>query len=256
MVKRTAMKMSQGFSLMEMVIALVILGIISLAIGSYLQLGAEGYVSTVSRDRVQSQARFALEKMTREIRHAAPNSLVTSSQFSVAPTGRCVSFYPIHLAGFTLGNTRTTNVELVPTIGSESEWQAVESSDQLALAVGLGNAAEYALQPYKIRSVDAGAAGSGTVLVNVSAPLENRSPANRAYVYGQPVSFCLEANVLRRKSGNSSVVIAEQVSGFDVAVNGKGLENNSMVHINLAFQDGRTGEHFRYEHTVQVINVL
>lgn len=246
--KTAVMKKSQGFSLMEMVIALVILGIISLAIGSYLQLGAEGYVSTVSRDRVQSQARFALEKMTREIRHAAPNSL--------ALTGRCVSFYPIHFAGFTLGNTRTVNIELVPTIGTAEQWLAIASSDKLALAAGLGNSAEYAAQPFKINRVDAGPDGNGTVLVNVSAPLENRSPANRAYAYGQPVSFCLEANVLRRKSGNSSAVIAEQVSGFDVAVNGKGLENNSMVHINLTFQDGRTDERFSYEHTVQVINVL
>ncbi|MCQ1057134.1 PilW family protein [Photobacterium sp. DNB23_23_1] len=246
--KPFSMRKSQGFTLMEMVIALVILGIISLAIGSYLQFGAEGYVSTVSRDRVQSQARFALEKMTREIRHAAPNSL--------ASTGSCISFYPIYYAGFTLGNTRTMSVELVPIIGTAEQWQTISSSDKLALAAGLGNSAEYAEQPFKINRVDAGPDGNGTVLVNVTAPLENRSPANRAYAYGLPVSFCLEANVLRRKFGNSSVVIAEQVSGFDVAVNGKGLENNSMVHINLAFQDGRTGERFSYEHTVQVINVL
>ncbi|MBY5949074.1 PilW family protein [Photobacterium rosenbergii] len=248
MVRFNSIKASSGFTLMEMVISLVILGIIALAIGSYLQLGAEGYVSTVSRDRVQSQARFALEKMTREIRHAAPNSLAT--------TGSCLSFYPIHLAGFTLGDTRTTNVELVPTIGDEGDWLAITSNDKLALAVGLGNSAEYAAQPFKINRVAAGPDGNNTVLVNVSAPLENRSPANRAYAYGQPVSFCLEANVLRRKSGNSSVVIAEKVSSFDVAVNGKGLENNSMVHLGLIFQDSRTGENFSYEHTVQVINVL
>ena len=244
----TSIKASKGFSLMEMVIALVILGIISLAIGSYLQLGAEGYVSTISRDRVQSQARFALEKMTREIRHSAPNSL--------ASTGSCISFYPIHFAGFTLGDTRTTSIELVPTIGTAEQWKAITSNDKLALAAGLGNSAEYAAQPFKISRVDAGPNDSGTVLVNISSLLDNRSPANRAYAYGQPVSYCLEANVLRRKSSGSSVVIAEQVSGFDVAVNGKGLENNSMVHINLTFQDSRTGESFNYEHTVQVINVL
>lgn len=244
----TSSKASRGFTLMEMVISLVILGIIALAIGSYLQLGAEGYVSTVSREGVQSQARFALEKMTREIRHAAPNSL--------AETGNCVSFYPIHFAGFTLSSTRTTNVELVPTIGSEAEWIAIINDDNLALAAGFGSAADYAAQPYKIGRVDAGPDDSGTVRVSVSAPLDNRSPANRAYAYGQPVSYCLEANVLRRKSSGSSVAIAEQVSGFDVAVNGKGLENNSMVHMNLTFQDSRTGESFSYEHTVQVFNVL
>ncbi|PSW09606.1 type IV prepilin, MshO [Photobacterium rosenbergii] len=248
MARFNSKKASIGFTLMEMVISLVILGIIALAIGSYLQLGAEGYVSTVSRDRVQSQARFTLEKMTREIRHAAPNSLAT--------TGSCISFYPIHLAGFTLGDARTTNVELVPTIGDELDWQAITSNNKLALAVGLGNSAEYAAKPFKINRVTAGPDGNNTVLVNVSAPLENRSPANRAYAYGQPVSFCLEANVLRRNSGNSSAVIAEQVLSFDVAVNGKGLENNSMVHLGLIFQDSRTGENFSYEHTVQVINVL
>ena len=206
MVRLNLIKANKGFTLMEMVISLVILGIIALAIGSYLQLGAEGYVSTVSRDRAQSQARFALEKMTREIRHAAPNSL--------ASTGKCISFYPIHYAGFTLGNNRTMTVELVPTIGTLGQWQGITSNDKLTLAAGLGNAAEYAAQSHKISRVDAGPDGSGTVLVSVSMPLENLSPANRAYAYGQPVSFCLEGNVLRRKIGNSNMAIAEQSIGL------------------------------------------
>ena len=148
--------------------------------------------------------------MTREIRHAAPNSLASS--------GSCISFYPIHLAGFTLGDTQTLTVELVPTIGVASEWQAITSDDNLAIAAGLGSAADYAAQPYKIGRVDAGPGGSGTVRVSVSAPLDNRSPANRAYAYGLPVSYCLEAGVLRRKMAGSSVAIAEQVAGFDVVV--------------------------------------
>lgn len=47
------MRAMKGFTLIELLIALVILAIISLGIGSFLRFGADGYVSTVERERLQ-----------------------------------------------------------------------------------------------------------------------------------------------------------------------------------------------------------
>lgn len=234
----------QGFTLMEMVISLVILGIIALAIGGYLQLGTEGYISTVSRDRFQTEARFVLEKMTREIRHAAPNSIQVN--------GTCLSFYPIHNAGFYLGDPSTATIELVPTLGSEADWLAITASDALSLAVGLPSASAYATNPNHIRQVVAGEAGSGTVSVVLSRHLAFTSPGQRAYVYGEPVAYCQVGNLLMR----NNVVVGNNLASLAFDAIGAGLQNNGMVHIGLVMNEPKSGETFSYDHTVQVMNVL
>ncbi len=64
----------RGFTLMEMIVTIVVGSFIMLGIAGYVQLGMKGYADTIDRQRIQTQAQFVLEKMTREIRHAVPNS--------------------------------------------------------------------------------------------------------------------------------------------------------------------------------------
>ncbi|GAB3523010.1 PilW family protein [Photobacterium alginatilyticum] len=241
------MRWQRGFTLVEMVMALVILGFISLAIGSYLQLGTQGYVDTVNRDRAQSIARFALEKITREVRHAAPNSISTSN------FGTCLSFYPVRYSGFYQGNPDSAAMSLVPAIGSATEWKAINAQAGLALAIGLPSAMEYEAKrdQNKINSVADGTE-QGELTVNLAASPVYSSPAKRAYVYGDKVEYCLAGNLLTRQ-GNR---IAEDVKSVEFVVEGAGLQNNGMVHISLVIEKANTGEAFSYNHTVQVINVL
>ena len=84
----------RGFTLMEMITTIVIGSVIMLGIAGYVQFGMKGYVDTIERQRMQTQALFVLEKMSREIRHAVPNS------FHV-PKGaeNCLEFVPIEYAG-------------------------------------------------------------------------------------------------------------------------------------------------------------
>ncbi|RWX53849.1 PilW family protein [Photobacterium chitinilyticum] len=244
----------KGFTLIEMVMALVILGIISLAIGSYLQLGAQGYVDTVNRDRAQAVARFALEKITREIRHAAPNSVSTSNE------GACLSFYPVRYSGFYQGSPETNMISVIPAVGSVNDWKAIDTKADLVLAVGLPSPAEYDAKRNPIRSVTEGAE-QGELTVNAGAALLYSSPAQRAYIYGDKVEYCLAGSLLTRQ-GNR---IAEDVKTVEFVAEGAGLQNNGMVHISLTIEkgytggdavEGSTGEAFNYNHTVQVINVL
>lgn len=65
---------NRGFTLIEMVITIVVGSFIMLGIAGYLQLGAKGYADTIDRQKLQTQAQFVIEKMSREIRHAVPNS--------------------------------------------------------------------------------------------------------------------------------------------------------------------------------------
>lgn len=68
------MPSSRGFTLIEMIMTIIVGSILVLGIAGFLELGAKGYTDTVARQRIQTQAQFVLEKMSRELRHAVPNS--------------------------------------------------------------------------------------------------------------------------------------------------------------------------------------
>ena len=82
-----------GFTLMEMVVTILIVSIMFLGIAGFVKIGAQGYADTTRRQALHNQARFVIEKMSREIRHDVPNSLVPSSG------GSRVSYYPIRYSG-------------------------------------------------------------------------------------------------------------------------------------------------------------
>ncbi|PSW10217.1 prepilin-type cleavage/methylation domain-containing protein [Photobacterium sanctipauli] len=243
----------QGFTLMEMVIALVILGIISLAVGSYLQLGAQGYLGVVNRDRTQLIARFALEKMTREIRHAAPNSV------SVDSSGRCLSFYPVKLAGFYLHQPVGAAIDFSSTLGSDSDWKAITTN--YWLAVGFSSSEQYDTKTNAITVVVDGP-DAGVLTAQLSADLASSSPASRLYAYSEKVQYCFDSTLgsLHRLTNNASVsnnnLIAQQVSEVYFNTEGLGMNSNGMVHIRLTLQREQSTETATYEHSVQVINVL
>ncbi|TOH24463.1 PilW family protein, partial [Vibrio parahaemolyticus] len=104
----------RGFTLMEMIVTIVVGSFIMLGIAGYVQLGMKGYADTIDRQRIQTQAQFVLEKMTREIRHAVPNSFHVPKDAS-----QCLEFVPIEYSGFytfknndlefLLGNDSTLN---------------------------------------------------------------------------------------------------------------------------------------------------
>ncbi len=87
----------RGFTLIEMILTIIVGGIIVLGIAGFVEIGMKGYSETIERQRLQTQAKFVLEKMSREIRHSVPN-IVSNSAVSSADS--CVSFYPIDYSAF------------------------------------------------------------------------------------------------------------------------------------------------------------
>ncbi|MCW8330428.1 prepilin-type N-terminal cleavage/methylation domain-containing protein [Photobacterium sp. SDRW27] len=251
----------RGFTLLELIIALVILAIISLGIGSYLRLGASGYVSTVDRERLQSEARFVIERLSREVRHAAPNS--------VRINDGCLSFYPVYLSAFYFDQPSSTasEIEIVPRQDEQALWAAKDEDGkaQIAnsgIAVGFASAEQYGavLKPTAVSATISGGVGT----LSYTNPINSQSPAKRLYLYGEQVSFCFDGNRLltRQENDGDAVIISNKLDSFKVEVSGAGLNSNGVVHMALKFADPRTsqngqkGETSNYNHSVQVINVL
>jgi len=63
-----------GFTLIEMIIVIVILGIIGLIIGRIINSATRGYQSRAAMKELQSSGRLALDYLELELRYAVPNS--------------------------------------------------------------------------------------------------------------------------------------------------------------------------------------
>ncbi|MEI8594640.1 PilW family protein [Photobacterium sp. Hal280] len=252
------MRSLRGFTLIEMIMALVILAFISLGIGAYLQLGARGYVDTIDRERLQSEARFVIERLTREIRHAAPNSVSFSSG--------CLSFYPVRFTATYLNEpdpdhagAPVLEVLVPPDSQHIALWNSGVNGNRVA--VGFVSASDYQADASASMVVDAltkaPTTADPTASLQLSQWLGDRSPGQRLYLFADQVAFCQVGNTLvRRVNDGTASVLTDTLSHFNVAVSGAGLNSNGLIHLEMTFTDPVSQESSDYSQSVQVINVL
>ncbi len=74
--------MSRGFTLIEMVITIILLGIVGLFLGNIAGQAMGIYVDTTAREALIQQGRFLTERMSRELREAVPNSVLVDEDRS------------------------------------------------------------------------------------------------------------------------------------------------------------------------------
>ncbi|WP_332877924.1 prepilin-type N-terminal cleavage/methylation domain-containing protein [Massilia sp. S19_KUP03_FR1] len=115
----------RGFTLVEAVIVIAIIGIIGAIVAVFIRLPVQNYADSVARAEVSDEADLALRRMARELRMALPNSLrVTSDgsaiEFLLTKTGgrylaledQLASTFPI----LDFGDSTRTNVTLLGTL--------------------------------------------------------------------------------------------------------------------------------------------
>ncbi|EGR0070829.1 prepilin-type N-terminal cleavage/methylation domain-containing protein [Vibrio vulnificus] len=226
---------SRGFTLVEMVLTLIVGSILVLGIAGFVELGTKGYADSVDRQRIQTQAQFVLEKLSREFRHAVPNSFSDS--------GNCLSFYPIVYSGFyavegndirfLIGNTNVTpplanGLSLV--INPSRQQDLVSDSFDVS---GLTNGAGY------------------FAVLNQAASLESNSINRRHYIFhaNGRVEYCFTAGRISR----NGVQVADSVSAASFNYLEPTLQRGGLVHIKLTFTQNDESSH--YQQDVQVLNV-
>lgn len=246
------MQRDQGFSLIEMIIAVTIVAILALAAYGFVETGVKGYVESRNRDEMQSQARFASERMARELRHAVPNSV------AVTDSGRCLMYTPIAYAGIYdqfVNGTSTLNVAIAT---EDKNWQQIVGDGAHRLVFMPMEPADLTgATAAGVRSFAITAAQDNQITLDKApdAPWPPGSPIKRFYTYDQPVSFCFENGQLVRTvagSGQSSPIAHHLLTSSHFALGDALLSRGSMVDVFYYF--AQSGEQSEYNQKIQVLN--
>ena len=99
----------KGFTLIELVLVILVLGIVSTSVTSFIRYGAEIYQDVSGRDKQISDSRFVIERITREIRNAVPNSVRVFKRLVA-----CVEFIPI------LASSSYVDIPVLPDDASDT----------------------------------------------------------------------------------------------------------------------------------------
>ncbi|ARN73585.1 PilW family protein [Oceanicoccus sagamiensis] len=190
-------KQQQGFSLVELVTVIVLLGIVGTASVQFIRQSVEVYVETARRDSLQQQSRFAMERVSRELKNALPGSVRILSDAD--GDNQCVEFMPIVAATTYLNsivNTTFTSLDIID-IG-----YSLVSGDQLAVFTFDNNAVYSGSATIANMAAPSNGPEANTQTLNFgSLTVANESPTRRAYIVNGPVSFCASDGELRRHQG-------------------------------------------------------
>lgn len=75
MMRRPLRHAARGFTLIEAVIVIVIIGVIGAIVGVFIRMPIQGYADSVARAEVTDEADLALRRIARDLRLALPNSI-------------------------------------------------------------------------------------------------------------------------------------------------------------------------------------
>ena len=175
---------------------IVLLGVAGVGVSSLITSSVQAYIDVARRDDLTQQGRYAVERMTRELRNALPGSVRIHSSSAV----QCLEFVPIVAASSYLD---------LPVSAAASSFEAVS----FAFSPQAGTSYYAAVSTASASDVYAAAAGSALRAISSISPVTGdkrtvnlanpgqfpqASPQRRLYIVASPVSFCAQSNLLTR----------------------------------------------------------
>jgi MSHA biogenesis protein MshO len=259
-------KNQAGFTLVEMIFVVVILGIIA-SIGSGFVVSAmDSYRAAQVRNQLVQRGRLTLEQMSRELRMAVPNSV------RISASGLCMEFMPI----ITAANYQGTLPDADNNRAAVNQISTGNFAFTPALAkhvlVAPFSPADIYTNANPSARVGLGSLGSPpfVLLPLASSRVFLRNSLNRRlFVAADPVRFCVSGgNLLRYSSygfstsalgdgspGGTGNLMAHSVaaSGTAFQLSPGSQDRNMVVRMRLIFSNGSTS--LQLHHQALVRNV-
>lgn len=255
---------ARGFTLVELVISLVIMAILAVAVSNYLGLGARMYADVAEREQILGQSRFVAERLVRELRNAAPNSVRVND---VAGLSSCIEFIPVAASGV------YRRLPVAPQSSNELQlelfnWNTSLLAQQLIVYPTTpahyyaASDRRFSLQGASVTNVAAitnPEQGASVELALATAySFATDSPERRFYILQTSVSYCARDGEIRRlvgydfSAGNppagAGVLMAQQVKSALFQVQPAVLTRNAVVNMFMQFgSDSSSDMFFNYE---------
>lgn len=264
-----------GFSLLELIIVIVLIGIIAISFSRLTVNSMRSYIDGKDRNQLSQSAKWVTEKLSREIREALPQSVRTGNSGGQ----HCVEFMGISNASTYLNIAASGSVTTFNAVA----YNLLTSTATILAIMPINTSAIYAASGVlaNIQSIAADPGDPNQVIITLTAATSfaRRSPNNRFYLLNTPVAFCLNDNngKLTRYSnyprtalqqfpptGTSIVasLLADNLSanGFVFRYQANTLSRAGLLQINLRAQNRSRGliggdESFEVFHEVHIRNV-
>lgn len=183
----------RGFTLLEAVVVIVIVGILSAIVAVFIRMPVAGYVDTDARAKLAESGDTALRQIAREVQSALPNSLRMGTGSDTA----CIEFLP------TVGGGRYRVEQSSAGTGDVLDFTLADSSFDVLAGSGLPSAVDYAAAkaPYHVvvynlgipgadaynagdknRAAISGSSAASPITLAAANKFPLQSPANRFHV--------------------------------------------------------------------------
>lgn len=242
-------KSVSGFTLIELISVIVILGILAVGISSFLRFGTQIYAETTARDQIISSARFAVERLNRDLRQALPN---TVKVYDNASGFSCLQFTPIVSSSIYIDlpvspEEASATIDLIPFHDADFS----KATKAIVYPLSLVDLADASEKNHVFSGLD-NTTDPNLWVLSFAAPIhfESDSPSERIYFIGDSVDYCLVGTTLTREG----ILMAQDIensSSFQVTP--ASLQRNALIQIHLQFE--KNFEQVTFNNEVQVLNV-
>ncbi|KGJ92361.1 PilW family protein [Colwellia psychrerythraea] len=248
--KQLTGKGSSGFTLIEMITVIIILGVLAAAVSSYIKFATQIYIEATTREQLISSTRFAIERLNRDVRNALPNSLrLTNANLclEMSPILASTTYIDIPVAPEDTSNTIDV-IEFDDTFiwALNSNWSVVVYPLNFDDVYGSNN------KVFDVSSISS-PGDIRVVTLDSSVQFSEDSPTQRIYFINanDTVSYCLVGEILTR----NNVPIAQDIHNVNLPfeITPATLQRNAMVQINLLLE--KNNEQVSFNNEIQVLNV-
>ncbi len=265
---RVGHRAQRGFTLVELIMVIVIMGVIGGTVAVFMKSPIDAYFASARRAALTDVADTAVRRMARDIRKALPNSISN-------PNSQCLEFIPtktgaryraeVDAAGNgDILNFATADISF-NMLGRNSDLpadQQIQVNDVVAVYnLGINGANAYAAD--NTSEVSSVVSGTETAITVASKQFPLASGSNRFHVIPggeNVVAFVCNGGTLRRTvrafagtaCPTTGAILANNVSSCNLVYNGSDLQRNALVQLSIAFTE--SGETVSLYHEVHVNN--
>lgn len=247
-----------GFTLIELIMVIVLLGIMGMMGAEFISTAFRGFADSDIRTEIFEEGKLALARMDKELRNAVPNALTTDN----TPPAKAIEFGMIHekemaAAGvFGMYEEPAANFPIAATTGTLTEVQAAPDPGWI-ISVYNRNWTDFSTGA---RLFDIDTVTVATRRMTFTEQIVEPSPLKRFYVVDRAIRYSWDSatRVLSRAwapvnavtgigAYSPDIPLARDVENFDCYYTAGALTRSGVISIRFTINRKGTAVHFHKE---------